>query len=389
MIDYRRAGLLPDRPHTAFRKPDGGLYYEHCFTRHGFDGPFSIVYHAEPPQFHGEGAAIPAAFPANVKAGAPDALRRRHLRSPGLAAHGTPLTGRVPLLFNADLTLGVVRPTASDAVCFANADGDDLFYIHAGSGELRSWFGRLRFGPGDYVLVPRAVSHRFELDAGPQHWFWTECRSALRVPVQYRNPIGQLRMDAPYTHRDFRVPELSGAIDPDGPRELLVKRGDRWSRHVYRHGPLEAVGWDGTVYPFAFPILAFKPKAGQIHLPPTVHGTFATARSLVCSFVPRVVDFGRDAIPCPYPHSNVEVDEVIFYAEGDFTSRKGVDRGSLSYHPAGVVHGPQPGRYESSLGVREVNELAVMIDTFDTLELTDAALGVDVAGYDESWWETT
>lgn len=384
MIDYRRAGRLPDKPHTAFRKPDGGLWYEHCFTRDGFDGPFAILYHERPPQTHrGAEAVGPLWAPrVGVEAGA---LSRRHLLSQGLGAGGAPSTGRVPVLFNGDLTVGVLKPTEDDAHYLANGDADDLFYVHAGGGELLSWFGRLRFRAGDYVCVPRAVAHRFVLDAGPQHWLWMECRSGLRLLNQYRNPVGQLRMDAPYTHRDFQAPELDGPTDPGGPRTMISKRADRFTRHHYDGDVLDVVGWDGVVWPFTFHISRFSPKAGQIHLPPTVHGTFATGGSLICSFVPRVVDFGEGAIPCPYPHSNVQVDEVLFYCDGDFTSRRGVSAGSISFHPAGIPHGPHPGAYEGSIGVREVKELAVMIDTFEPLALTAAGEGLEAPAYEDTF----
>ncbi len=407
MNTYARRGQLPAKPHTVFRQPDGSLYHEHCFTQAGFDGPFSILYHRHPPQNHGGAEAIDPVFPLAVTATttANEALRRRHLRSDGLARHSTPLAGRVPLMFNKDLTVGFVRPTEDDDRYFINGDEDDLFYCHSGGGELRSWFGTLRFGPGDYVVIPRSTLYRFVLErsgstgtggsAGaviPQDWLWIACRSGLRVPTQYRNPVGQLRMDAPYTPRDFRGPELTADIDPNGPREanggamVVSKRSDRFSQHRWAHPPLDTIGWDGTVYPFVFPILNFQAKAGAVHLPPTVHGTFASGASLICSFVPRTVDFGPDAIPCPYPHSNVDVEEVIFYCDGDFTSRRGIDAGSITYHPAGVPHGPHPGAYEASVGVREVGELAVMIDTFDTLVFTPQGTAIEAAGYDETWW---
>ncbi|MCO4763706.1 MAG: homogentisate 1,2-dioxygenase [Myxococcales bacterium] len=403
MFAYATRGQLPAKPHTVFRQPDGSLYHEHCFTQVGFDGPFSILYHRNPPQDHGGAKALQPVFPGRKSAddASNAALRRRHLRSGQLHHGGSALTGRVPLMFNKDLTIGFVRPTEDDARYFINADADDVFYCHMGGGEMRSWFGTLRFGPGDYIIVPRSTLHRFVLDrdsngaAIPQDWLWTACRTGLRVPSQYRNSVGQLRMDAPYTPRDLRLPTLPAgdvAIDPDGPRNadgsttVVTKRADRFSEHAWRHSPLDTIGWDGTVYPFAFPILNFQAKAGAVHLPPTVHGTFATGGSLICSFVPRTVDFGPDAIPCPYPHSNVDVDEFIFYCDGDFTSRRGIDAGSMTYHPAGVPHGPHPGAYEGSIGVREVGELAVMIDTFDPLVFTPQGAAIEAPDYDESWW---
>lgn len=387
MIDYRKQGQLPPKPHTAFPNGDGGIYYEHCFTTGGFDGPFSVLYHQGPPQALRSGAVCgPLWDPAPAPA-ADEPLRRRHYKTAQTPTGLSPMAARVPLLLNSDMTLGVVRPLGADPHYFANGDGDDVFFVHRGGGELRSWFGRLRFEAGDYVVVPKAVAHRFVLDSGEQTWFWMECRSPIRTPRQYRNDIGQLRMDAPYTHRDFRSPELpvGEPIDPEGTPQLITKRRDRFTVHQTPDVFLDTVGWDGTVYPFAFSIHRFSPKAGQVHLPPTVHGTFATSGSLICSFVPRVVDFGEGAIPCPYPHSNVDVDEVIYYSAGEFTSRRGIEAGSVSFHPAGVPHGPQGGAYEASIGVVKVHELAVMVDTFEPLRPARAALRLEVADYDDSW----
>lgn len=385
MIGYQRRGQVPRKPHTAFYV-DGALMHEQCFTYEGFDGPFSIIYHRNPPQNHALGESVAPLWPGRVEAGDLDELplRRRHFQSGSHTAKGSPTTGRVPLMFNADLTIGVVRPTQSDTVYFANGDGDDVIYCHKGGGSAFTWFGRLDFGPGDYVVLPRAIPYRITITEGEQHWFWTECRTPLRAPNQYRNPIGQFTMNAPYTHRDFTLPEWVEE-DAAGEQVVITKRRDRFTRHQWGGPVLDVVGWDGTVYPFVFPILNFSPKAGQVHLPPTVHGTFATGGSLICSFVPRTVDFGEGAIPCPYPHSNVDVDEVIFYCDGDFTSRRGIDAGSISFHPAGVPHGPHPGAYEASIGVPKTHETAVMIDTFDPLRITPQGFGLEAPDYDESW----
>lgn len=401
MIHDLRRGALPAKPHTVFRAPDGVLLHEHCFTSVGFDGPYSVLYHRHPPQNHGAGRWIEPLWPERVAATplTQTALRRRHLRTPQTQARGSAATGRVPLLFNSDLTLGVVRPVEADAFTFVNADGDDLFYIHRGGGELRSWFGTLPFAAGDYVYVPRGTAHRMLPDRTDQHWLWIELRSGMHLPKQYRNGVGQLRMDAPYGGRDFRAPTLAEApfalgaqgIDDDAPRlddggwRVVTKRCDRFSEHRWPTPPLDVVGWAGAFWPFAFPIRSFQPKIGQIHLPPTVHGTFASGGSLVCSFVPRLVDFHDQAIPCPYPHSNLEVDEVLFYCDGDFTSRRGIDAGSISLHPAGVPHGPHPGAYEASIGSVRTFEMAVMIDTYAPLEATAAGVAIEEASYDDSW----
>ena len=386
MIERRTAGQLPAKPHTAFRDPAGQLYYEECFTRQGFDGPYTIGYHRHrphtavsaprPPE---HGFTLPVAAPAR-------SLRKRHYRSPDLPARaGAPVDVRTPLLFNGDVVLSVVRPTAADPLYFANADADDLMYIFAGSGLLRTPLGDVRFVEGDYVGVPRGLLHRWVPDDGvEQYWLSIECLGGLHLPTQWRNEVGQLRMDAPYSHRDFRGPDFQGPVE-EGIRDLLVKRGGAFHGFVYQHSPLDLVGWDGSVYPFAFPILAFQPRVSSIHLPPTWHGTFAARGALVCSFVPRPVDFHPDAIPCPYPHASVDCDEFLFYCRGNFTSRRGVGPGSISHHPAGVMHGPHPGSYEGSLGSTRTDELAVMLDTFAPLAATPAALAVEDDDYEASF----
>jgi homogentisate 1,2-dioxygenase len=313
-------------------------------------------------------------------------LAKRHFLSQRLAPSpgAGPLDARVPLLFNPDLTLGVARPGAEDPVYFANGDGDELLYVHEGGGTLRTWLGDLDFRQGDYLFVPRGHLHRFLPTPGmPQWWLWLEC-SGLRVPAQWRNEAGQLRMDAPYCHRDFRPVRFVGPRD-EGLRLQVVKRGGAFHGFRTEHSPLDVVGWDGSVYPFAFSILDFQPRVGLTHLPPTWHGTFATRGALVCSFVPRPVDFHPQAVPCPYPHSSVDVDEFIFYASGSFTSRRGVGPGSMSYHPAGLPHGPHPGAYEASLGATATDELAVMLDCFLPLHATPQALALEDPGYHGSF----
>ena len=282
------------------------------------------------------------------------------------------------------VVIGLVTPTAEDPVYFANGDGDDLLYVQEGGGLLRSPMGDLRFSRDDYVFVPKGLLHRFLPDPGPQRWLSLELAGGLHLPAQWRNETGQLRMDAPYCHRDFRRVELRPPLD-EGIRELVVKRAGAFHGFQYDASPLDVVGWDGALYPFAFPILNFQPRAGLVHLPPTWHGTFAARGVLVCSFVPRVLDFHPEANPCPYPHASVDVDELIFYVRGEFTSRRGVGVGSISHHPAGTMHGPHPGAYEGSIGVRSTSELAVMLDCAQPLRPTPFALGLEDAGYQESF----
>lgn len=383
MLDRVQQGTVPRKHHVALRDASGKLLFEEAFTRGGFDGAYTLAYHvgrphATRPAEARHGWDLPSATP-------PRPLARRHYRTGELAARGgPPVDARVPLLFCDEVTIGMVLPTAEDPVYFQNGDGDDLLFVAEGGGLLRSTLGDLRFGAGDYVWIPKGLLHRLVPDPGPQRWLSLELASGLRIPAQWRNETGQLRMDAPYSHRDFRRVEWKGPID-EGIREVVVKRQGAF--HGLRHegSPLDVVGWDGAVYPVAFPILAFQPRAGLVHLPPTWHGTFAARGALVCSFVPRPLDFAPDAVPCPYPHASVDVDEVIFYVRGEFTSRRGVGPGSISHHPAGLAHGPQPGAYEASIGKRETDELAVMLDVYAPLHPTAAALGIEDPGYEASF----
>jgi homogentisate 1,2-dioxygenase len=382
MLDRMQLGDVPRKHHIQLRGPGGELRFEECFTRDGFDGPYTILYHLRRPHTHrvaraAHGWAAPIAATDR-------ALAKRHYRTGELAGGAGPqIDARVPLLFNDDVIAGVAFPTAGDPVYIADGDADQLVYIHRGGGVLRSLLGDVGFAQGDYVFVPRGLLHRF-LPDGPQHWFWFALAGGVHVPSQWRNSTGQLRMDAPYSHRDFKRPALAAPRD-EGIRDLVVRRGGVWHGFSLEDSPLDVVGWDGTVYPWAFPILAFQPRVSSVHLPPTWHGTFAARGALICSFVPRPVDFHPEAIPCPYPHSSTHCDEVIFYCDGNFTSRRGVGSGSVSHHPMGVPHGPHPGSYENSIGATRTDEIAVMADTFAPLRATQAALSIEDPGYQDSF----
>jgi len=388
MIHHLTRGRIPDHPHTVF-KPDGNLAFEHCFTRQGFDGAYTILYHRRPPHWVEEETDL-GLHPGWAAPAWDGALRRRHFLTGELPAGGTPCLGRLLLLANPDVGIWLARATKSEPTLVANADGDELTFVHQGSGRVLSPLGALSFGPGDYVFVPRGLPHRWLLDE-PAHLLVLEGRSYLDVPRQFRSPAGQLTMYAPYAHHDFREPEWpdGGAEALDAPRRLLVKRHDRITAFEMSHDPFDVVGWEGQVWPFVFPIRAFKPHIGRVHLPPTIHTTFAGGGFVVCSFVPRMVDFDDNAVPCPYPHSSPDCDEVLFYVEGNFTSRRGVGPGSVSLHPTGLPHGPHPGTYKASIGTRRTDELAVMVDTFKTLLPTEHAQRIEDDGYNRSWAAAT
>jgi homogentisate 1,2-dioxygenase len=388
VIDRQSGGLLPDKPHTVLRAPDGALLYEEMFTRGGFSGPYTYFYHRFPVGAHREVAASARGWPKpHAEGDAPRPLRRRLYLSHRLPAGGMLVDARVPVLFNRDVTVLLAAPDATDDLYFANGDGDELWFVQDGSARLESPCGWLDVRAGDYVWVPRSMIHRWHVER-PLRLLGFEAGGGVFVPPIYRNPVGQLRMDAPYTHRDFvrpRGPIATVDRTQDGPRALLVKKGGAFTSYALETPAMDVVGWDGFVYPFAFAIEKFQPKTGLVHLPPTVHATFEGRGFLVCSFVPRVVDYHPQAIPCPYPHSSVDCDEVILYLRGNFTSRRGVGPGAISLHPAGIAHGPHPGAYEGSIGTTRTDELAVMCDTYEPLVPTAQAAALEDPGYHDSW----
>jgi homogentisate 1,2-dioxygenase len=390
MLERIARGRLPAKHHTVLRDDNGALCYEECLTRAGFDGPYSILYHQHRPH-ESRHKSTTHGFVVPTRAPEDPLLRRRYrsLEAPHPKQGGiiAPLEARVPLLFNEDVVLSVLRPNHEDPVYFTNGDADELYFIQKGGGLLRSPFGDLGFNTHDYVYVPKGVPHRFLLASGvAQFWLVVECRGGVSLPKQYRNDIGQISMMAPFSHRDFRAPEFRGPLD-EGLLELVVLKNKVFHGYELIKTPLDVIGWDGTVYPFAFQIEKFQPRVGQIHIPPTVHANFAGRGVLICSFVPRPLDFHPDAIPCPYPHSSVDIDEVIFYSAGSFTSHSGVGPGSISHHPAGIPHGPHPGAYEGSIGHHRTDEVAVMIESKKPLHRTEAAVAIEDREYHESFNE--
>lgn len=387
MLERRSSGRTPETPHTQFRASDGRLLYEHCITRQGFEGPYTIAYHEGRPHEVEPAADDPIELePANRR---PTRLLRRHYQSPASPLSLEPFPRhRGRLLENADVAVSLAMPTRSDAAYFANTDGDELYFIHSGSGTLRTLLGDLSYRAGDYLYVPRSLLHRFVLSSGAaQHWLVLELRSPLGLPPTYRNATGQLRLDAPYSHRDFRGPDPVAPHD-EGLRDLWLKTHGSLQKYRLAASPFDVVGWDGSLYPFALSIDAFRPKVGKVHLPPPAHATFEANGVLICSFVPRPLDFHEQAVPCPYPHSSVDVDEVLFYSRGNFTSRRGVGPGSISHHPQGIAHGPHPGAYETSLGAQHTNELAIMLDCAQPLTRSRLAEDLEDLGYHGSFVAT-
>lgn len=394
MPHYRRVGDVPPKRHTQFRAPDGTLYAEELMGAEGFSSASSLLYHRRPP------TALVAAHP--VPAGdddlrANEPLLPHHLRTSELPGGGDLVRDRHLLLANDDVRLAVAHPTEASEL-YRNATGDEIVYLRTGAARLESTFGALDCRAGDYVVVPTGTTHRWVPAVGgePVAALVVEARGHVGPPERYLSPTGQFLEHSPYCERDLHAPEApliedAPADERDGGVAVLVRHRTGLTRYRYAHHPFDVVGWDGCLYPYRLSIHDFEPLTGRVHQPPPVHQTFAGPRFVVCSFVPRKLDYHPSAVPAPYNHANVDSDEVLYYCAGDFTSRKGsgIGAGSISLHPAGFTHGPQPGSVEASLGQETTEELAVMVDTFAPLQLGPAARTCDDPDYPWSWSRVT
>ncbi len=380
---YRRLGEVPRKRHTQFRKPDGTLYTEELMGEEGFTYDSALLYHIHPPTALRAIEAIETE-PQDLTPNHP--LRPRHFRTHSLKEGGDPVTGRHLLLANDDVAISYVA-CDQDGPLFRNATGDEVVYVEEGSGVLESVFGTLPFRSGDYVVIPASTIHRWRL-AAPLRALVTEVRGHVGPPRRYLSRNGQFLEHSPYCERDIHGPS-EPILEEGSDVEVMVKHRAGMSRYVFRHHPFDVVGWDGCLYPYTLSIHDFEPITGRIHQPPPVHQTFEGPNLVICSFVPRLFDYHPDAIPAPYHHSNVDSDEVIFYVEGDFMSRRGsgIEAGSISLHPGGHTHGPQPGSVEASIGAKGTEELAVMIDTFRPLDLGPGARDCEDDRYAWTWLE--
>lgn len=383
MPHYVRIGQVPQKRHTQFRRPDGELYTEEVIGAEGFSGISSIAYHIHPPTVVEQ---ILDPLPWKVDYADQDFLQHRHIEGSKVEPGGDFLTGRRYMMGNSDVRLALALPTDEMDVFYKNASSDELVYVHDGEGRLESPLGTVDFRKGDYVHVPRTLTHRwmFEGTAQPR-LLVIEASSEIRFPKRYMNRFGQLLEHSPFCERDVRPPTELETHDERGAFEVRIAKHGLLHRYVLRYHPFDVVGWDGYMYPYAISIHDFEPITGRIHQPPPVHQMFEAHNFVVCSFVPRLFDYHPDAIPAPYNHSNIDSDEVLYYAEGDFMSRRGIGRGSFTLHPGGIPHGPHPGTTEASIGKTATEELAVMVDTFHPLHLTKASLDVEDAEYAYSW----
>ena len=381
---YHQMGEIPRKRHTAFRKPNGGLYAEELMGHEGFTGTSSLLYHVHPP------TTVKSVRRIREVVYEPDSdetLRHRHFLTSRVARGGSPTLDRVPLLFNADVAMLYVEPDEQDPHFYRNAQGDELVYVSKGTGVLETVFGDLPYREGDYLVIHRGILHRYKMDmsAGPTKLLVFESRGHVRTPKRYRNEFGQIIEGAPYSERDFRQPTALRTHDEMGDFRILVKQYNGLNEIILDHHPFDVVGWDGCFYPWAFNIGDFEPIVGRVHQPPPVHQTFQGDGFVVCSFCPRPFDFDPNAVPAPYNHSNVDSDEVLYYASSEFMSRKGIEFGSITHHPDGIPHGPHPGRAEASIGAKATNELAVMMDSFRPLKVAKAALAIEDPAYHRSW----
>ena len=385
MPAYYKLGDIPHKRHTQFRKPDGSLYSEQLFSTEGFSNDYSLLYHVYPPT-----QIIKTEKPVNVKPQIAEEamLKHRSFEAFKIKPQRDFLDSRVPVLVNNDVYLSLAAPQQSITDYFyKNADADELIFIHEGSGVLKTIYGEITFGYGDYLNIPRGTIYQIHFNDENNRLFMVESFSPIRFPKKYLSKNGQLLEHSPFCERDIRTPQNLVTHNEKGDFLMRTKKkGVLYNIHYASH-PFDVVGWDGCCYPYAFSIHDFEPITGRVHQPPPVHQTFEGNNYVVCSFVPRLFDYHPQAVPAPYNHSNIDSDELIYYVDGDFMSRKNVTRGMITLHPGGIPHGPHPGAVEKSIGAKETKELAVMVDTFHPLMLTKQALEIENENYTMSWAE--
>jgi homogentisate 1,2-dioxygenase len=380
---YHRLGRLPAKRHVQFRE-DGALLTEEVMGYEGFSGNESILYHLHSPCRVME---VGGFTPIRREEWVPDAHVHRLAHTAPLGPEGDPVGGRRLLMWNADVELAICKPVEELEGFYRNGEGDEVLFVHEGSGTLETIFGALPYRAHDYVVIPRGTTYRVRMDEGPQTWLVFTTPGEIETPNRYRNRYGQLLEHAPFSQRDLHPPERLETHRERGDFPVTVRVRDGHQRFVLDYHPFDVVGWDGYVYPYTFNVDDFEPVTGRIHQPPPVHQTFQGPNFVICSFCPRELDYDPQAVPIPYHHSNLQSEEVIYYVSGEFGSRRGIEIGSLTLHPSGLPHGPQPGLVERSLGARRTEELAVMCDTFRPLRLTPLARSLDDPSYARSWYE--
>jgi len=380
---YHKMGSVPPKRHTIHEKPEGGIYYEQLFGTEGFHGLSSLLYHTHRPTMissYGE------TFDLKPKAAIENNIKSRMLEGFNIKAKDDYLKARTPVLFNDDVQIDIASPKKGTINYFyKNSDSDEILFIQKGSGIIKTLFGELKFNYADYLVIPRGTIYKVEFETSDNKLLIIESKSPIVTPKRYRNEFGQLLEHSPFCERDIKLPENLVSHDSFGDYLIKVKKEKKLHEIYYASHPFDVVGWDGYCYPYIFSALNFEPITGRIHQPPPVHQTFEGNNFVICTFAPRLYDYHPKSIPAPYNHSNIDSDEVLYYVDGDFMSRNHVEHGFMSLHPGGIPHGPHPGAYERSIGQKQTSELAVMIDTFKPLKVTQAALDIELKDYWKSW----
>lgn len=382
-MHYYNLGKIPPKRHTQFRRSDGTLYHEELFSTEGFSNLYSNLYRCNAPT-----QIVQVGDPISI---APKTIHDKHLKHRSLQSFKIEpeddyLKSRKAILLNNDLKIIVAAPRHStEDYFFKNADADEMIFVHEGTGTFRSMYGNLDFKYGDYIIVPRGTIYQMRFDTEDNRLMIVESYSPIITPKKYRNSFGQLLEHSPFCERDIIKPSNLETHDERGNYKMFIQKQDNLYPYHYLGHPFDVVGWDGYLYPYIFSIHNFEPITGRVHQPPPVHQTFEGHNFVICSFVPRLFDYHPLAIPAPYNHSNIDSDEVLYYVDGDFMSRKHVEKGMFTLHPAGIPHGPHPGTIEKSIGAKETKELAVMVDTFKPLIMTDIAAQIEDVDYYKSW----
>lgn len=380
---YRQAGIIPAKRHIVFRQPNGNLYHEELVGTEGFSGLSSLVYHLHPPTLvkeHGTPYSI------RPEIAVTDNLQARSFMGFDATPEEDYIWSRKTLFLNNDMTIGVAAPRQSTHdYFFKNADADEMIFVHKGSGELQTMYGNIKFGYGDYLIIPRGTVYKINFTNQENKLLIVESYGPIETPARYRNNYGQFLEHSPFCERDFRMPQNMKTHDEQGDFLINIKKRGLIYPYVYSNHPFDVVGWDGCSYPYAFSIFNFEPITGRIHMPPPIHQTFQGKNFVICSFVPRLYDYHPEAIPAPYHHSNIDSDELLYYVDGDFMSRNNIQKGQITLHPAGIPHGPHPGAIERSIGKKETNEMAVMIDPFNPVQITTEATKIELPEYYQSW----
>lgn len=381
---YHKLGKIPRKRHVVFRNNDGGLYQEELVGTQGFSGMSSLVYHLHAPT---QIRQIGDRYPVKPKIAVENNIQPMKFEGFEVRPTDDYIDSRKVLFVNQDMAIGLAAPVGQQQYYFKNADADELIFVHHGNGELLTMFGNVAFEPGDYLVIPRGTIYKMEFEPGENRFLYIESHSPIFTPKRYRNEFGQMLEHSPFCERDIKRPEILETYDERGDFEVRIKKRNEIIPFSYAYHPFDVIGWDGLHYPYAFNIRDFEPITGRIHMPPPIHQTFEGHGFVVCSFVPRLYDYHPDAIPAPYHHSNVDSDELLYYVDGNFMSRNDVRPGQITLHPAGIPHGPHPGSIERSIGQKETGELAVMIDPFSPVMITQEALNIEIDDYYHVWYE--